>query len=85
MAITQNSIVFSNTNKIGKGTGIPLLKNGQESDMNADIADNISSEEFADIYGSIQSLNINWNGAEIGENKTLNTTGEVLSRYKVAI
>ena len=33
------------------------------------------------IYNAVE---IDWNGAQLGD-KTLNTTGEVLSRYKVAI
>ena len=33
----------------------------------------------------VNAVEIDWNGAVVGENKTLNTTGEVLSRYKVAI
>jgi hypothetical protein len=32
----------------------------------------------------INAVEIDWNGAQLGD-KTLNTTGEVLSRYKVAI
>ena len=44
--------------------------------------------EYADedgIFPIINAVEIDWNGAVVGENKTLNTTGEVLSRYKVAI
>ena len=33
----------------------------------------------------VNAVEIDWNGAVVGENKTLNTTGEVLSSYKVAI
>ena len=45
---------------------------------------------FGDYEGNdasklINAVEIDWNGAVVGENKTLNTTGEVLSRYKVAI
>ena len=32
----------------------------------------------------VNAVEIDWNGAQLGD-KTLNTTGEVLSRYKVAI
>ena len=32
----------------------------------------------------VNAIDIDWNGAQLGD-KTLNTTGEVLSRYKVAI
>ena len=32
----------------------------------------------------INAVEIDWNGAQLGD-KTLNTTGEVLSRYKIAI
>ena len=84
MAITLNGIVFNNTSKIGTGTAIKLLKNGAAGDMAADIADGITGDQFANNYGAVQSLNINWNGAQLGD-KTLNTTGEVLSSYKVAI
>ena len=41
--------------------------------------------ELEDIVPVINAVEIDWNGAVVGENKTLNTTGEVLSRYKVAI
>ena len=34
--------------------------------------------------GIINAVDIDWNGAQLGD-KTLSTTGEVLSRYKVAI
>ena len=78
MSITQNGIVFNNTSKIGTGTAIKLLKNGAADDMAADIADGMTGEQFANNYGAVQSLNINWNGAQVA-GKTLNTTGEVLS------
>ena len=38
-----------------------------------------------ELAKSINAVEIDWNGAVVGENKTLNTTGEVLSSYKVAI
>ena len=34
--------------------------------------------------GIINAMQIDWNGAQL-DDKTLSTTGEVLSRYKVAI
>jgi hypothetical protein len=37
-----------------------------------------------DISKLINAVEIDWNGAQVA-GKTLNTTGEVLSRYKVAI
>ena len=43
------------------------------------------SEEDGDpIMPAIDAIVIDWNGAQVA-GKTLNTTGEVLSRYKVAI
>lgn len=78
MAIIQNGIVFNNTSKIGTGTAVKLLKNGNVDDMAADIADGLTGEEFVNNYGAVQSLNINWNGMVLGD-KTINTTGELLS------
>ena len=51
-----------------------------------------SSEDLIDIaeeYGgklpsTVNAVEIDWNGAQVA-GKTLNTTGEVLSSYKIAI
>ena len=82
MAITQNNVTFTRTNNIGKGTYIKYLLNGTINDMTEDINDSISSEEFANSYGAVQSLNIDWNGAELGNTydgiSKINTTGELI-------
>lgn len=80
MAIIQNNISFTNVNNIGKGTSISNIKKGSVDDMIAD-ASELSSEEFANDYGAIQSLNINWNGAELSYlpaqgTQIVNTTGD---------
>ena len=71
--IKQNEITFSNftfgIDKPGK------FGNTNETDY----------EFTGEFEPFVNAVEIDWNGAVVGENKTLNTTGEVLSRYKVAI
>ena len=82
MAIIQNNVTFARVNNIGNGTPIPNIKKGSVSNMTDDINDNISSEEFANTYGAVQSLNIDWNGAELGSTydgiSRINTTGDLI-------
>ena len=80
MAIIQNNIQFNNLSRIGRGSEIGNVKLPSIY-SESDLKDYID----ADIeYRNIQSILIDWNGAQLGD-KTLNTTGEVLSSYKIAI
>lgn len=70
-------VAFSgNTKKWGHGD------NALASD--SDLID-IAKDNDGKLPTIVNAVEIDWNGAQLGENKTLNTTGEVLSRYKVAI
>ena len=62
-----------NYNNVSGGVGFSKI-----SHSNTDFDDEI-------VGKVVNAVEIDWNGAVVGENKTLNTTGEVLSRYKVAI
>ena len=75
---TSNNITFSDVKQV------PLVWGGAMGRFeNGDFSDII---EYGDpVETIINAVEIDWNGAVVGENKTLNTTGEVLSRYKVAI
>lgn len=65
-----SNIIYNN---VSGGTKVSKLTNGS------------TDFELEDIVPVVNAVEIDWNGAVVGENKTLNTTGEVLSRYKVAI
>lgn len=74
MPITQNGITFNDLSRIGKGSrsgNIAHLDIFSESDLK-DFID--AGEE----YRNIQSILIDWNGAQLGD-KEINTTGELLS------
>ena len=76
---TYNGITFSNIT-----SGRPL--GGKYGNANNDDFTFENSNVYqAAIQPFVNAVEIDWNGAVVGENKTLNTTGEVLSRYKVAI
>lgn len=64
------------------GKILPRVKKvGNIANNGAEITDFGDNESIASV---INSLEIDWNGA-IVSGQELNTTGEVLSRYKVAI
>lgn len=65
-----SNIIYNN---VSGGTKVSKLTNGS------------TDFELEDIVPVVNAVEIDWNGAVVGENKTLNTTGEVLSSYKVAI
>lgn len=72
---TYNGITFSN---ITVGSSLEdKYGNGNNGDF--------SLASITCVQPFVNAVEIDWNGAVVGENKTLNTTGEVLSRYKVAI
>lgn len=81
MPIQENGIIFNSVSRVGIGSPFNNVVNG-DIQTESDLKDYI---EAGEEYRNIQSVLIDWNGAVVGENKTLNTTGEVLSRYKVAI
>ena len=76
MAIQENGIIFNNIN-YGEGALPSKYGNANNGDF--------SLAQYTGIQPFVNAVEIDWNGAVVGENKTLNTTGEVLSRYKVAI
>lgn len=74
MAITQNNITFNDLSRIGKGSQFTNVVN-PDIYSESDLKDYIDAGEE---YRNIQSVLIDWNGAQVS-GKTLNTTGEVLS------
>ena len=76
-----NGIQFTADNTSLSTAGKKTSKFGNYS--NAGFSQTIIDK--AGVKPFINAVEIDWNGAVVGENKTLNTTGEVLSRYKVAI
>lgn len=82
LTYNNNGISFNNvtsTNTSG-GTFIGKEKIFNKSDNNIDQA---TLSEYG-LVPIVQALQIDWNGAQVA-GKTLNTTGEVLSSYKIAI
>ena len=75
ISYTNNGITFSN---ITVGSSLED-KYGNGNNGNFKFAAQKGIQPF------VNAVEIDWNGAVVGENKTLNTTGEVLSSYKVAI
>ena len=58
------------------------------NDVNYDFSTGLYAVDDVTQFGaqlSINAVEIDWNGAEVIPGKTLNTTGEVLSSYKIAI
>ena len=74
VTLNQNGIDFNNISFIDY-TAVSAV-------VSADSANKIAAGKGSYVTNAVT---IDWNGAVVGENKTLNTTGEVLSRYKVAI
>ena len=74
MAITQNTITFNDLSRIGKGSRFANV-------INPDIQSESDLQDYMDAgeeYRNIQSVLIDWNGAQLGD-KEINTTGEFLS------
>lgn len=70
--IEQNNIIFNSVKDKGGvtvGTG-PIRINGQNS----------FGENSKDI---VNAVDIDWNGAQVEENVTLNSTGDLLSWIKI--
>ena len=74
MAIIQNNITFNDLSRIGKGSRSANIAN-PDIFSESDLKDYMDAGEE---YRNIQSVLIDWNGAQVA-GKTLNTTGEVLS------
>lgn len=73
----RNNITFGNVSKAGSHLASgPLGLNGKYRDSGGTI-DNINEDLI--IYNAID---INWNGAQVGDGVTLNTTGDLLSWIK---
>ena len=82
MAITLNNIEFNRTSNIGTGTAIALVRKTDmtESVMNNFISNISDSAQLASALGAVNALNIDWNGAQLDSQTTINTTGELLSQ-----
>ena len=84
MAITQNGITFNNLSKIGTGSRFANV-------INTDIQSESDLKEYIDAgeeYRNIQSVLIDWNGAQLSyvslpnildNGNTINTTGQLLA------
>lgn len=78
MAKTINGITFNDLSRIGKGTAIGNVRN-PDITSESDLQDYIDAGEE---YRNIQSVLIDWNGAEVQlngdtSNRTIQTIGEL--------
>ena len=87
MAKTINDVTFNNLSRIGKGTAIGNVRN-PDIFSESDLQDYIDAGEE---YRNIQSLLIDWNGADWesipdnpGEPSEINTTADLLKAIKYA-
>lgn len=84
MAITQNNITFNDLSRIGKGSRFANVIN-PDIQSESDLQDYMGAGEE---YRNIQSVLIDWNGAQLKNGSTvkatLNTTGEMLSILQTA-
>ena len=76
------NINFTDLSRIGRGSAVSNLINGDIS-SESDLQDYI---EAGEEYRNIQSVLINWNGAELSYlpaqgTQIVNTTGDLLSFY----
>lgn len=86
MAFIQDNITFNNLSKVGIGSPFGnVVKYGitSEEDLKMFVDAFESTGESDYDYRNIQSVLIDWNGAQVA-GKTLNTTGEVLSVLQTA-
>lgn len=82
MAKNINGINFTDLSRIGKGTSIGNVRN-PEITSESDLQDYI---EAGEEYRNIQSVLIDWNGAQLSYlpaqgTKIVNTTGDFLSIF----
>lgn len=81
LIITQNDILFSNITQPGSQTG-NRRSNAKYTKKDGSALPTRPGTEDIEIGQTtpfINVIDVDWNGAVVGENKTLNTTGEVLS------
>ena len=86
MAKTINGITFNNLSRLSKGSAFGNVRN-PEITSEADLQDYIDAGEE---YRNIQSVLIDWNGAQVqlsgvNSSRTINTTGDLLSWIKEGI
>jgi 6-phosphogluconate dehydrogenase len=74
MAIQENGIIFNNLSRVGIGSPFNNVVNG-DIQNESDLKDYIDTGEE---YRNIQSVLIDWNGANLGS-YIINTTGQLLS------
>ena len=74
MAIQENGIIFKNLSRVGIGSPFNNVVNG-DIQNESDLKDYIDAGEE---YRNIQSVLIDWNGANLGS-YIINTTGQFLS------
>ena len=77
--IQQNNINFTNVKSDPIFAAIGKFSKSGNDDGTAHFDTSLSGDEIAKSFNSIE---IDWNGAEIDENTTINTTGELLSYVK---
>lgn len=86
MAIQENGIIFNNVSRVGIGSPFNNVVNG-DIQNESDLKDYI---EAGEEYKNIQSVLIDWNGAQLGnkvdsatlmpgEEIIIQTTGQLLS------
>jgi hypothetical protein len=75
----QDGINFTISNNLQSGEKLHNIKGKLQSGMYP-----FGDYEGNDASKLINAVEIDWNGAQVA-GKTLNTTGEVLSSYKIAI
>lgn len=84
MAITLNDINFARVSKLGTGQSVAMVRKSgmSESNMNSLISQTSDSATIADALGVVNALEIDWNGAELGNTydgiSRINTTGELI-------
>ena len=78
MAIQENGITFTNVSRVGIGSPFNNVVNG-DIQNESDLKDYIDTGEE---YKNIQSVLIDWNGAQLGD-YIVNTTGQLLSYMSV--
>ncbi len=80
----KTGIIFNSFDSNGNKYKNKLLNNQYSGASVDDLAD-IANDNGGVLPTTINAVDIDWNGAEVIPGKTLNTTGEVLSSYKIAI
>ena len=74
MAKIINGIQFNNLSRIGEGSSFDNVRNPYITNE-SDLQDYINAGEE---YKNVQSVLIDWNGAQVDNDTIINTTGEIL-------